>query len=69
MAILRLQRTDPGWSFWLLWMLGTIGGMILVLIVSSLLSTAMVALHGSPESGPVDESAAAALMALNWAVM
>jgi hypothetical protein len=69
MAILRLRRTHPSWTFWFLWMLGTIGGVLLVLIVFSLLSVAMMALHGSPETGPVNEIAGAALMALNWVVI
>ncbi len=68
MAILRWQHTRPGWNFWLRWILGTIGGLILLLLLSVPINAIVFFFTGGPEAGSPPPLTAALFVSLGWVV-
>ncbi len=65
MAILRWTQTHPGWSFWLRWLAGTIGGLVLMLLLSVPLNAAAMSLPGGTDLG-APNWLGVVLMSLGW---
>ena len=66
MAVLHWQHTHPGWNLWLRWLIGTTGGVVLLLLASIPLNAFDLYAGEQAQAGGIGRFAVVLVISLGW---